>query len=319
MGGNLKSLISVIIPVYNTAQYLPRCLDSIIANEYKNLEIICINDGGIDNSLSILQEYEEKDNRIIVVDVPNGGVSKARNLGLDIATGDYICFVDSDDWIHKDFFNVLFLFAEQEDVDIIACRHRITNAYSDDEEINYNTLKTKLYKGNALENHNIKSYIWGRLFKRSIIGNIRFENEVRISEDTLFNADIVSHNHNIKVALIDARMYYYFDNPLSTMNTCSGLDFKVLSYIYLDRAEKADSNFAIEIYLTEAFKNTFSVRYLTKSVADKELRFEIKTLIEQCLWLEKKEKPFGLKKAVLYRIIVHFPFLYSCFRKIKER
>lgn len=106
----MSSLVSVIIPIYNTARYLPRCLESIRNSDYKNLEIICINDGSTDNCLEILQEYKNKDNRILVIDVPNGGVSKARNIGLDYATGDYICFIDSDDWIHRQFFSALLLF-----------------------------------------------------------------------------------------------------------------------------------------------------------------------------------------------------------------
>ena len=106
----MSSLVSVIIPIYNTARYLPRCLESIRNSDYKNLEIICINDGSTDNCLEILQEYKNKDNRILVIDVPNGGVSKARNIGLDYATGDYICFIDSDDWIHRQFFSALLFF-----------------------------------------------------------------------------------------------------------------------------------------------------------------------------------------------------------------
>lgn len=106
----MSSLVSVIIPIYNTARYLPRCLESIRNSDYKNLEIICINDGSTDNCLEILQEYKNKDNRVLVIDVPNGGVSKARNIGLDYATGDYICFIDSDDWIHRQFFSALLFF-----------------------------------------------------------------------------------------------------------------------------------------------------------------------------------------------------------------
>ena len=104
---NRENMISVIIPVYNTEVYLPRCLDSIINNDYRNLEIICINDGSTDNSLSVLREYEKEDERIIVIDVPNGGVSNARNIGLDMASGEFIAFVDSDDWVHRQYFSVL--------------------------------------------------------------------------------------------------------------------------------------------------------------------------------------------------------------------
>ena len=105
-------LISVIIPIHNTSRFLPRCMESIINSDCKNLEIICINDGSTDNCLEILQEYKNKDNRILLIDVPNGGVTKARNIGLDYTTGDYICFIDSDDWIHRQFFSALLFFLE---------------------------------------------------------------------------------------------------------------------------------------------------------------------------------------------------------------
>ena len=91
--------ISIIIPIYNTALYLNKCLDSIINQTYKNIEIILINDGSKDNSLKICQEYTFRDNRIILINKQNAGVSQARNDGIKIASGDYIMFVDSDDWL----------------------------------------------------------------------------------------------------------------------------------------------------------------------------------------------------------------------------
>ncbi|HJA50079.1 MAG TPA: glycosyltransferase, partial [Candidatus Fusicatenibacter intestinipullorum] len=95
-----KVKISVIIPVYNVEKYLKRCLDSVINQTYKNLEIILIDDGSTDNSGKICDEYAQKDERIIVIHKENGGVSSARNKGLDICIGDYISFIDSDDWIN---------------------------------------------------------------------------------------------------------------------------------------------------------------------------------------------------------------------------
>lgn len=315
----MKPLISVIVPVYNTGRYLNRCMDSIINNDYKNLEIICINDGSTDESLNILREYEAKDNRIVVVDVSNGGVSKARNIGLERASGEFICFIDSDDWIHKKFFSTLLYFAEKTKAEIVVSSFIRTGDYVRDEQINLSDIKTQYHKRNALENHDFKSFIWGRIYSKNVIKNLRFVNEVKISEDTLFNIEVISNNENIRVVLLNAELYYYFDRNDSAINTCNGRDFKILSYIYLERAEKADSKYITGIYLNEAFKNTFSVRYLTKSIADDELRIEIKALIKRCLRLERKEKPFSFKKSVLYSLLEHFPFLYTSFRKIKER
>ena len=91
--------ITVIIPVYNTARYLDRCIGSVVSQTYKNLEIILVDDGSTDDSYEICKRWEEKDQRILLIHKENGGQSSARNLALDIATGDYIAFVDSDDWI----------------------------------------------------------------------------------------------------------------------------------------------------------------------------------------------------------------------------
>ena len=100
--------ITVIVPVYNVENYLNKCLDSLINQTYKNLEIIVINDGSTDNSGEICQEYAQKDNRIIYIEQENGGLSDARNTGLERMTGSYVTFVDSDDWVEPDYVEVLY-------------------------------------------------------------------------------------------------------------------------------------------------------------------------------------------------------------------
>ena len=99
--------ISVVIPSYNAEKYIGRCIDSVLNTGYDNLEIICINDGSKDGTLAVLRDYEKKYDCIKVIDTPNGGVSRARNLGIEKACGDFITFLDSDDWIHPQFFNTL--------------------------------------------------------------------------------------------------------------------------------------------------------------------------------------------------------------------
>jgi len=116
---NKNSLVSVIVPVYNVEKYLPRCLDSILAQTYKNLEIICVNDGSPDNSLAILHKYAAKDARIKIVDKQNGGLSSARNAGMACAMGDFIAFVDSDDTIAPNCYEVCIKHAT-DDVDVVA-------------------------------------------------------------------------------------------------------------------------------------------------------------------------------------------------------
>ncbi len=111
-------LISIIIPVYNVERYLRECIDSIIAQTYKNLEIILVDDGSSDKSGEICDEYSKKDSRIKVIHKKNGGLSDARNVALDIAKGDYIGFIDSDDYIEKDMFQILYNLAEEYNAEI---------------------------------------------------------------------------------------------------------------------------------------------------------------------------------------------------------
>ena len=120
LNGN-SVLISVIIPAFNAEKYIAKCVESIMKNSYKNLEIIIVNDGSRDDTLSIAEDLKKSDSRISVVNQENGGVSRARNNGLDIAKGEYVAFIDSDDYISEDYFEKL-ISETKNGADITACR-----------------------------------------------------------------------------------------------------------------------------------------------------------------------------------------------------
>ena len=180
--------ISVIVPVYNTEKYLHRCIDSILAQTFTDFELLLIDDGSKDNSGKICDEYAAKDNRIRVFHKENGGVSSARNLGLDQAQGEWITFVDSDDWVTECAFNI---FNQNICTDFIITSH-ITlkdNQYSEivitktdckiDKEEIYLFIKNNI-------NTNIIKTPWAKFFKRSNILNLRFDKEITCGEDFLF-------------------------------------------------------------------------------------------------------------------------------------
>lgn len=121
MGKVENQLISVIIPVYGVEKYIGKCLESVIQQTYKNLEIIVINDGTKDKSAEIAKKYAAKDHRIKVYDYPNGGLSVARNRGLEHAHGDYIAFLDSDDWLDLKMYETLIKVALDNDADMVKC------------------------------------------------------------------------------------------------------------------------------------------------------------------------------------------------------
>ena len=119
----MKPTVSIIVPIYNVEKYLGRCLDSLLAQTLKNIEIIAVNDGSTDLSLKILKEYSIKDSRIKIINKPNGGVSSARNEGIQLASGEFIGFVDPDDWVDPEMYEDMVNHAKNEKADIVMCSY----------------------------------------------------------------------------------------------------------------------------------------------------------------------------------------------------
>ena len=178
-------LISVIIPVYGVEKYIAQCLESVINQTYKNLEIIVINDGTKDRSAEIAKEYATKDSRIKVYDFENGGLSVARNRGLEMATGDYISYIDSDDWIKKNMYETLLEAVMKNDADMVKCG--IIEANNDKEyEITFsNTKIITNEKHEAFENYfngMLWTLAWNGLYKRDLAKKVKFPDNV-VHED----------------------------------------------------------------------------------------------------------------------------------------
>ena len=192
--------ITVIVPVYNVENYLNKCLDSIIKQTYKNLEIIVVNDGSIDNSGIICQEYAQKDNRIVYIEKENGGQSEARNMGLDRMTGSYVTFVDSDDWVELDYVENLYKKITEYQADIA-----VGNYYSFNEaegmyyfHIFGDSCYEKVYDNvsifeNLYESQEMKSFalisVWGKLYKADLVKHLRFDIG-KLGEDGYLNQKI---------------------------------------------------------------------------------------------------------------------------------
>ena len=184
-------LISVIIPVYNIAPYLPNCLDSLMNQTYENLEIIAVDDGSTDDSGRILDEYSSRDNRIKVIHKRNEGVSAARNDALDIASGDYIGFVDGDDTAEYDMFEFLLNNAEQYNADISHCGFMLVREGCDDTPF-YGTGEVWIQdheKGliDLLKGDRIEPGCWNKLYRSELFDDIRFEKTILYNEDNLIN------------------------------------------------------------------------------------------------------------------------------------
>lgn len=192
--------ITVIVPVYNVENYLEKCLDSLINQTYKNLEIIVINDGSTDNSGEICQEYAQKDNRIVYIEKENGGQAEARNIGLDRMTGSYVTFVDSDDWVEVDYVETLYKKITEYQADIAVGNYY---SFNQTEGMYYfhifgDSYYEKVYDNvsifeNLYESQDMKKFAfifpWGKLYKASLLDDLRFDNG-KLAEDAYLNQKI---------------------------------------------------------------------------------------------------------------------------------
>lgn len=186
----LKNKISVIIPVYNVEPYLKKCVDSVINQSYKNLEIILVDDGSTDKSGDICDEYKKNEQRIIVVHQENKGLSAARNVGLELATGEWIGFLDSDDWIMQEMYEVLLNLAIEHNADISTCNTKPFYLDSIENFDNGTGKVTELSSDQMIEGlltqEKVRFEVWNKLWSRELIGEVRFI-VGQVSEDVHFD------------------------------------------------------------------------------------------------------------------------------------
>lgn len=203
-------LISIIVPAYNIKEYLPRCLDSILNQTYKNLEIIVVSDGSTDGTNEIITEYSTKDSRIVPIFKNNSGVSDTRNIGLDMAHGDYIGFVDGDDYIEQEMYETLLKNAIENDADISHCGYQMV--FPSRTDYYYNTGKFIIQnnkKGiiDIITGKYIEPGTCNKLYKSKCIKDVRMPTHIRNNEDFLFN--YYAFKNSYKSVFIDIPFYHY--------------------------------------------------------------------------------------------------------------
>lgn len=244
--------ISVIVPIYKVEDYLHRCVDSIINQTYANLEIILVDDGSPDNCPMICDEYAKKDSRIRVVHKKNGGLSDARNAGIDIATGEYIMFIDSDDFVDIEMMESMMKNMIDNNVDMVVCN--IKYVYEDREVVKYNQADRILDRYEAMEEYLkdgvVQAVAWNKLYKKSLINDMRYK-VGKTNEDEFFTYKVVDKTDKI---YYNSRPFYNYiqrDSSIMGKYSLKRLDGVEASYERL--------NFIKERYpdLYEKEKKTF--------------------------------------------------------------
>ena len=289
--------ISVIVPIYNVETFLPKCVESIILQSHKNVEIILINDGSPDSCGQICDEYANKDARIKVIHKNNSGVSDTRNIGIENATGDYVCFVDGDDYIMDDYVSYLLKLAIEENAQVALTTDMFGNFELNQVETETKKTLTNIEAVESILCYHIPIGCYCKIFKRDFLANdIRFFTDLSIGEG--FNFNIFAFKQANKVVVGNRKIYYYRrDNPTSAMTTFSSKKCENgLFALEKIKANLSFNNQEIKNAFNYAFWRTNSDFYdmIVLAKAEKD-NLE---LYKKCLKVTKKDAFIALKVPV---------------------
>lgn len=237
----MKELISVIVPIYKVEAYLERCIKSIVDQTYKNLEIILVDDGSPDRCPEICDEWKEKDDRIKVIHKKNGGLSDARNAGMQIMTGTYVSYIDSDDWIANDMYHNMINAIKEQDADICECAFERTSGIVKKKAVKCDDQVLTMDRQSALMavvEEKIQPVVWNKLYKREVVDELWFE-VGKYNEDEFFTYKAIERAD--KIIQIKYIGYYYFfreDSIINETYTIRRLDGLEARYQRMNDLEK---------------------------------------------------------------------------------
>ena len=319
-----EGLISVIIPVYNVSEYISRCLDSVINQTYKNLEIIIVDDGSIDDSYKICKKYAEKDNRVWVLHKKNGGAACARKLGLLHASGEYIAMIDADDWIHPQYFSILVNIQKRSGSQIVICQYQtcmdLCTTYIDvdyGQNIDYKVLNS-LHE--CMEDSYIRSFIWGRIYTREAVGNNLPQEGIVMGEDTLFNILVMCSYPDISISIVDLKLYYYYMRDTSVIHTTPYADMIYVSDWLIDNITLFESDSAKKEIIKRCMKIIlYYVYYQSIGSNRKDKRRLLAISSRQFKKIQPYLKKYSdLMTFVFYTILYKIPWLYRLLRILED-
>lgn len=315
----MTDLISVIVPVFKVENYLNRCVDSILNQTYTNFELILVDDGSPDRCGQICDDYANKDSRVKVIHKENGGLSDARNAGIDIAVGEYYTFVDSDDWAHTDYLSILYYLLKDTSADISVCSYIRT----DNEKVKCDLNNTQIYELTNLEaleflcNSFYRQMVtaWGKLYHKSLFSDIRFP-VGKIHEDEFITYKLLYKAK--KIALTTKQLLYYWQRPDSIMGALS---------------KSKGIIFALQAYQERAVFFNNEGLYNLRDLTNKKLFYMYRDYIESYrksnqpineeivkeymeLRRHLREGKFTIKFKLGYEVYYTFPFIFNILYKL---
>jgi len=316
-------LISIIVPVYNAEPYLDRCIRSLVNQTYPEIEIELVNDGSTDLSLSICESWAEKDNRIRVINKQNGGVSSARNTGLDAASGSFVYFCDADDEIISTCLDSLICCQKKYNSDITV--GRVASFNSQNAELSDVLAGINKEPSFALSNHKLfslpgdKRYIVGKLIKRECIGSTRFDPAISLGEDSIFFYSLLFKR--LAMSYCPSAVYIYYRDHESAS---SGK--KVLPTFYyvgkwcMENSKHNQPDAEINKYIfMEGFKNLFLYRYLHRKDHSYPYKKITDSLLKKAIPRLFSARKISLIQKTVFCAMTYIPPLYSLYAWWKNR
>lgn len=319
--------VSIILPIYNVEEYIAECLDSIINQTYRNLEIILVDDGSPDGSGKICDEYQQKDDRIVVVHKKNEGVSAARNTGLELATGEYITFADPDDWLESDMIEKMVEVLGRRQADISFCRFH-TEIMPEDKQYLYQAIEQACGDGNDALCQMVKSFaygtmVWNKLFKRNTIffdnTYIKFCEDLKCGEDEVWLIEVVQNAK--KVAYLKDELYYWRVRENSAYRDDVITDIKITDIVAQERALELIKDKESEAYVRILERlNEKSYHYRVKAYINKQDNY----VMELTMFREKYSRFWYQSDRIAWqtkikRRIIEFCVKIRTSRKLVER
>lgn len=316
--------ISIIVPIYNVEKYINKCIDSILAQTFKEFELILVDDGSTDKSGFISDGYVKKDSRVKVIHKQNGGLSSARNKGIENSCGEYLAFIDSDDYIHPKMFEILYTNTILYDSDISMCDYKMVyeNKYEIDIIKDYKVKEyTKLEALNDLQGkYGIRFVVaWNKLYRKKLFNILRYE-EGRINED-----EFIIHNllyDSDKVIYINAKLYYYLQRENSITKSKFNPQRLDLLDAYIERIyfyksiNERELVHKVEFTYSSAF---FIFYYKLKNEVDKPKKYlkKIKKVYISKLKAILRNPYYSKKEKILILTFCINPYIYEKYSNSK--
>ena len=307
----MNKMVSIIIPTYNVERYIDECLNSIYSQEFLDVEIIIVNDGSTDNTQKQLHEWEKKDERIKVINQKNQGVSSARNKGIETATGKYIMFLDSDDYLEKNSLNLIFDTIKQKKSDLICFGYNVCYENKKIEIVNNEIQNSNDCIESIVLGEGIKGFLWNKVFLRKIIrdNDLKFDKDIHFCEDLLFVIQYLKFCNDI--VYINKALYGYRMRKSSV-----SFSFDNIKNISILESYKR----ILEVNTLEKYNAEFIYQYILYYYILKKLIIMNNICVDKKILNEEKRimKEISIKKRIKLFINKYMPKVYLTILKIKN-